>query len=229
MTCIWVGMDKDDRIRQKRSILSKREGNESRQDAGFSPSCTMTSSNGDIFRVTGHLCGEFTGPGEFPAQRPVTRSFDVFFHLCLNNRLSKQSWGWWFETLSLPLWRQCNGFCHDAGSSIQWCRYLLGDAPISSLDFMLTVGYTQDVFINLYIHGLCWRIENLSTEIYNVPFLGMTTDISTNTLRLSLPQRSRLLSNTPGRYPIARAHLCVSSSLGMLYMSRSLWWYQWEQ
>ena len=48
----------------------------------------MTSSNGNIFRVTGHLCGEFTGPGEFPAQRPVTRSFDVFFHLRLNKRLS---------------------------------------------------------------------------------------------------------------------------------------------
>ena len=24
----------------------------------------MTSSNGNIFRVTDHLCGEFTGPGE---------------------------------------------------------------------------------------------------------------------------------------------------------------------
>ena len=68
----------------------------------------MTSSNGNIFRVTGHLCGEFTGPGEFPAQRPVTRSFDVFFDLRLNKRLSKQSWGWWFETQSCPLWRQCN-------------------------------------------------------------------------------------------------------------------------
>ena len=32
----------------------------------------MTSSHGNIFRVTGPLCGEFT-------QRPVTRSFDVFF------------------------------------------------------------------------------------------------------------------------------------------------------
>ena len=39
-------------------------------------------------------------PGEFPAQRPVTRNFDVFFDLRLNKRLSKQSWGWWFETLS---------------------------------------------------------------------------------------------------------------------------------
>ena len=50
----------------------------------------MTSSNGSIFRVTGPLCGEFTGPGEFPTQRPVMRSFDVFFDLRLNKRLSKQ-------------------------------------------------------------------------------------------------------------------------------------------
>ena len=68
----------------------------------------MTSSNGNIFRVTGPLCGEFTGPGEFPTQRPVTRSFDVFFDLRLNKRLNKQPWGWWFETLSWSLWRHCN-------------------------------------------------------------------------------------------------------------------------
>ena len=45
----------------------------------------MTSSNGNIFRVTGHLCGKFTGPRWIPAQRPVTRSFDVFFDLRLIN------------------------------------------------------------------------------------------------------------------------------------------------
>ena len=60
----------------------------------------ITSSNGNTFRVTDPLCGEFTGPGECPAQRPVTRSFHVFVDLCLNKRLSKQSWGWWFETPS---------------------------------------------------------------------------------------------------------------------------------
>ena len=32
--------------------------------------------------------------GEFPAQRPVTRSFGAFFDLRPNKRLSKQSWGW---------------------------------------------------------------------------------------------------------------------------------------
>ena len=43
----------------------------------------------------------------FPAQRPVTRSFDVFFDLRLNKRLRKQWWGWRFETPSHPLWRHC--------------------------------------------------------------------------------------------------------------------------
>ena len=68
----------------------------------------MTSSNGNIFRVTVPLCGEFTGPGDFPTQRPVTRSFDIFFDLRMNKRLSKQPWGWWFEMASWSLWRQCN-------------------------------------------------------------------------------------------------------------------------
>ena len=52
--------------------------------------------------------GNSPASGEFPAQRPVTRSFDVFCDLCLNKRLRKQSWGWWFETLPRPLWRHCN-------------------------------------------------------------------------------------------------------------------------
>ena len=64
----------------------------------------MTSSNGNIFCVTGPLS---LVTGEFPSQRPVTRSFDVFFDLRLNKRLSKQSWGWWFRP-SPSLWRHCN-------------------------------------------------------------------------------------------------------------------------
>ena len=81
-------------------------------------------------------------PGEFPAQRPVTRSFYVFFYLSLNKRLSKQPRGWWFETPSWSLWRHCNaaGFlwcviyesscrcylgCFHAGYSTLWkCEFL---------------------------------------------------------------------------------------------------------
>ena len=55
------------------------------------------------------LCaGNSPVTGEFPAQRPVTRSFDVFFDLHLYEPLSKHSWGWWFETPSYPIWRHCN-------------------------------------------------------------------------------------------------------------------------
>ena len=68
----------------------------------------MTSSNGNIFRVTGLCAGNSPFPGEFPAQRPVTQSFDVFLDLRLNKRLSKQSRGWWFETPSRSLLRQRN-------------------------------------------------------------------------------------------------------------------------
>ena len=46
--------------------------------------------------------------GEFPAQRPVTLSFDDFFDLHLDKRLCKQLWGWWFETPLRPVWRHSN-------------------------------------------------------------------------------------------------------------------------
>ena len=99
----------------------------------------VTSSNGNIFRVTGPLCRELTGPGEFPAQRPVTRSLDVFFDLRLYKRLSKQSWGWWFQTPSFSLLRHCNGQYHYVNMSTAWVAYsphiisIMPKAPTSRL------------------------------------------------------------------------------------------------
>ena len=55
------------------------------------------------------LCvGNSLVTGEFLSQRLVMWSFDVFFDLCLNIRLSKQSWGWGFEMPSRSLWHHCN-------------------------------------------------------------------------------------------------------------------------
>ena len=68
----------------------------------------MTSSNGNIFRVAGHLCGNSPVTGDFPSQTPVTWSVDVFFEPRLNKQLSKQSWRWYFETPSRSLWHYCN-------------------------------------------------------------------------------------------------------------------------
>ena len=107
----------------------------------------MTSSNGNIFRVTGSLCGEFTGLGEFPAQRPVTRSFDVFFDLRPNKRLSKQPWGWWFETPSWSLWRHCNESLKYVVSPgvlvVMWYNYALGDVIIHYNDLIMSMIASQ--------------------------------------------------------------------------------------
>ena len=55
------------------------------------------------------LCaGNSPDTDEFPSQRPVTRSFDVFFDLRLNKKLSKLWKRRWFETPSRPLWLHCN-------------------------------------------------------------------------------------------------------------------------
>ena len=65
----------------------------------------------EIFSALLAICaGNSPVPGEFPTQRPVTGSFDVYFDLRPNKWLSKQSWGWWFETLSCSLWRHRNVF-----------------------------------------------------------------------------------------------------------------------
>ena len=71
----------------------------------------MTSSNGNIFRVTGHLCGEFIAHRRIP--RPKASDAELLCFLWhLNKWLSKQSWGWWFETPSRPLCRHSNVTCH---------------------------------------------------------------------------------------------------------------------
>ena len=48
----------------------------------------------------------------FPVERPVVRSFDVSFDLCLDKRLSKQTRRRLFEKPSCSLWRHCNGKSH---------------------------------------------------------------------------------------------------------------------
>ena len=79
------------------------------------PVFMRTSSNGNMFGVTGFCAGNSPATagnspvtGEFSSHRPVTRSFDVFFDLRLNRQLSKQSRRRWFETPSRSLWRHCN-------------------------------------------------------------------------------------------------------------------------
>ena len=71
-------------------------------------SSMMRSSNGNTFRVTGLLCGEFTGDRWIPLTKASDTELWCFFDLRLFKRLSKHSWGWWFESVSRSVWRHHN-------------------------------------------------------------------------------------------------------------------------
>ena len=96
--------------------------------------------------------GKSPVPGEFPTQRPVTRSFDVFFDRRPNKRLSKQTWGWWFETLSCSLWRHCNASVNFLFFfRVTICR-LFGEKPLH--ESMLTLCKTRHSLV------LAWWFQN---------------------------------------------------------------------
>ena len=66
----------------------------------------MTSSNGNIFRVA----------GQSSVYSPHIGQWRGALMFSLNKRLSKQWWGWRFETPSRPLWHYCNvGGCGTVG------------------------------------------------------------------------------------------------------------------
>ena len=75
----------------------------------FSLSVSWWHHQMEIFSALLALCaGNSPIIGEYPTQRPVTWSFDVFFDLRLNKRLSKLSWGWWHGMPSRSLWHHCD-------------------------------------------------------------------------------------------------------------------------
>ena len=73
--------------------------------------------------------------GEFPIQRPVSRRCDIFSDLRLNERLSKQSWGWWFETPSHPSWCHSNAYMRTRTLTSLYPRILYPTIIISRHSF----------------------------------------------------------------------------------------------
>ena len=100
--------------------------------------------------------------GEFPAQRPVTRSFDIFFDVRLIKRLSKHSRGWWFETLSHPLWRHRNAirnlwlfllvnhFKYLMNIYLEYSQYLLLQAN-GTVAFSISGNYIENMLLGSLI------------------------------------------------------------------------------
>ena len=119
----------------------------------------MTSSNG-TFSTSLALC-VVNSPvtGEFPSQKPVTRSFDVFFHLSLNKRLSKQLKRRWFETPSRSLWRHWNA----------WFKPMLIKWPPWDVVLMLKVQSSNTCY-RLSSWSFLWNL--LSCEFHRTPLIS---------------------------------------------------------
>ena len=93
----------------------------------------------EIFSALVALCaGNSPVTGEFPSQRPLTRSFGVFLDLQLNKGLSKQSKRRWFYTPSGPLWRHCN-------VTLFWCY---------------SISYNNDVIY------ASWQLKSPTTRLF---------------------------------------------------------------
>ena len=122
-------------------------------------------------------------PGEFPAQRPVTRSFDVFFDVRLIKRLSKHSWGWWFETLSHPLWRYRNA----AAEVVVCCCYTVVVMTVKQMTTVIIFNilrsrqngrhFADDIFKCIFVNENVWIPIKMSLKfvpkgpINNIPAL----------------------------------------------------------
>ena len=107
----------------------------------------MTSSDGNIFRVTGPLWGNSPVTDGFPSQRLVTRSFDVFFDVNMDKRSNKQSIPRKFETPRCSLWRRCN-----VNPNVVWSKVRISHWSFNS--FCVTL-WTH---VTLLAAALCYSI-----------------------------------------------------------------------
>ena len=102
--------------------------------------------------------GNSPGTGEFPAQRPVTRSFGVFFDLRLNKRLNNYWRGWWFETQSRSLWRHHNVM-------MGWYRLFLHDRPWIS-PWIKSISNELDITCHVFASQLSGHCDVIANRLW---------------------------------------------------------------
>ena len=126
----------------------------------------MISWNANFFGgVTGPCCGNSPVTSEFPSQRLLKRSF-IFFLLRLNKRLSKKSWGWWFETSSLSLWchrKTCKGW-----SVVGIELTLILSTPLSALSYSWVISRVLNdmkLSFRYELHNWLWKTTYLSSGV----------------------------------------------------------------
>ena len=121
------------------------------------------------FRLNGALCGEFTSYRWNPSLRSVTWSFDVFFDLRMNKRVSIKSRRRWFETPWWSLWRHCDVCWRCAEMLYQAKRYFLVVCwGVGVGDYIYTHGFFTLIPIDSPKQTKCIDIENEIHHLNNV-------------------------------------------------------------
>ena len=109
------------------------------------------------------LCeGNSPVTGEFPSQRPVTRSFDVFFDLRLNKRLCKQSRPQWFRAASSSLWRHFNVLGFDVVWNKRFVRLRNAPQGLAPYYYVYTMSTPTTAHSFCYALFYCGFIMNSS-------------------------------------------------------------------
>ena len=139
--------------------------------------------------------GNSPAAAEFPAQRSVTRSIDVFFDLRLNKRFSKQWWGWWFETPPRPLWRHgllkwpcdaCGWMLHEHVQNM--APMVLAPSYFQCNHFIiivwLRVKFSNEMLIDMWLKNqgilwtnVAWIFANIQLEISSNNHAGLLIDL----------------------------------------------------
>ena len=154
---------------------------------------------------------------EFPSQRTVTRSFDVFFDLRLNKRLSELSWGWWFGAPPRPFWRHCNDIVRTGGKirTHKWCA----DSWV-----WLEVSLSPGLSLERELDPSCWTRSSVLEVNLLLPIANTAAGVSTTapilkTLELSVVRWETSLLPSILQYqthPIPK-HKCFWSRLAVAF------------
>ena len=139
----------------------------------------------------------------------MTRSFDVYFDLRPNKRLSKHSWGWWFETLSSPLWRHRNAtekeYCHERhASETCFCCWhtivlLIVTSPVWKIPVALLHHHYND---DIIMSAMASQITSL-TIVYSIVYSGADQRKHQSSASLAFVRGiHRWLVNSPHKGPV---------------------------
>ena len=168
------------------------------------------------------LCaGNSPVSGEVPAQRTVTRSFEIFFDLRLIKRLSKYLRGWWFETLPRPSWRHCNG--------VDLSLWIIGAVCLDSPRSVIIVFIIQIVVFNVIM------LTDLTVQLdFNVlvwPAAMMTKFVVTAIVTVQTATVKRTYSFKHGkkiqRHVCIRMYICYSATDNKWVLAKTFFKMSW--